>query len=93
MICYNTDKRPPRPHNSLKIMISTLSTGLGLAGCLYGAALTLCGAIGLASPCPWSTAAQCEALQQKASAVTQNGAIVLVVGAAAAVSGIRRETV
>lgn len=74
-------------------MLSTLSTGLGLAGCLYGTALTLCGAIGLASPCPWSSAAQCETLQQKASAVTQNGAIVLVVGAAAAVSGIRREAI
>lgn len=74
-------------------MLSSLSTGLGIAGCMYGTALTLCGAIGLAAPCPWSSAARCEALQQKASAVTQSGAIVLVVGAAAAVSGIRRETV
>lgn len=74
-------------------MISSLSTGLGLAGCLYGTVLTICGAVGLAAPCPWSSAAQCEALHSKASAVTQNGAIVLVVGAAAVVAGNRRQSV
>lgn len=74
-------------------MTSALSVGFGIAGCFYGTLLTISGAIGLAAPCPWSSSAQCEALQSKASAVTQNGAIVLMVGAAAVVGSHRRESV
>ena len=74
-------------------MTSVFSTALGLAGCIYGTMLTLSGAIGLAAPCPWPSAVQCDELQSKASVVTQNGAIVLVVGAAAVVAANRRESV
>ena len=74
-------------------MLSSLSAGLGLAGCIYGTVLTICGAVGLAAPCPWPTAARCDALHSKATAVTQNGAIVLVVGTAAVVAANRRQAV
>ena len=86
------NNRPPNPNPSSP-MLSSLSAGLGLAGCLYGTVLTICGAVGLLAPCPWSSAAQCETLQNKASAVTQNGAIVLVVSAAAVVAANRHESV
>ncbi len=74
-------------------MIYSLSTGIGLTGCIYGTVLTICGVVGLVSPCPWSSAAQCDALHNNASAITQSGAIVLVVGTAAVVAANRRESV
>lgn len=68
------------------------SAAIGIAGCMYGSVIGLCGLIGMASPCVYQSEVKCYELQQTARSYAQNGGIMVISSVACFVAGKGRET-
>ena len=71
-------------------MLSNLFTGSAIAGAAYGSVLAGASLLGLFTPCPYATAAQCQ--QMRGSAANLYGVSLAVLGAAGAAYAVGRLT-
>ena len=69
-------------------MLSNLFTGSAIAGAAYGSVLAGASLLGLFTPCPYATAAQCQ--QMRGSAASLYGVSLAVLGAACAACAVGR---
>lgn len=71
-------------------MLSNLFTGSAIAGAAYGSVLAGASLLGLFTPCPYATTAQCQ--QMRGSAVNLYGVSFAVLGASGAAYAVGRFT-
>ena len=71
-------------------MLSNLFTGSAIAGAAYGSVLAGASLLGLFTPCPYATTAQCQ--QMRGSAANLYGVSLAVLGAAGVAYAVGRLT-